>query len=104
MTMEEMKAKVEALCLNEEFAEKAKACKTAQQVCDLYAQEGIIITPEELNAAIDAANKPEAEISEEDLDNVAGGFLISGSAFLAGSIIYALVTLQSAYVLGKYCR
>lgn len=104
MTQEIMKEKIEALNNNEEFVVKVKACETAQAICDLYAVEGIEITPEELDAAIDAMNADDKEFSEDDLDNVAGGIFISGGAFLAWSIAYSCVTLQSAYTLGKMNR
>lgn len=104
MTQEIMKEKIEALNNNEEFVAKVKACETAQAICDLYAAEGIEITPDELDAAIDAMNADDKEFSEDDLDSVAGGIFISGGAFLAWSIAYSCVTLQSAYTLGKMNR
>ena len=104
MAQEIMKEKIEALNKNDEFVAKVKACETAQAICDLYAAEGIEITPDELDAAIDAMNADEKEFFEEDLYNVAGGIFISGGAFLAWSIAYSCVTLQSAYTLGKMNR
>lgn len=105
MTQEAMKEKIEALNNDEAFAEKVKACETAEAICALYAEKGIEITPEELDAAIDAMNADESkEFSEDDLDGVAGGIFISGGAFLAWSIAYSCVTLQSAYTLGRMNR
>lgn len=104
MTQEMMKEKIEALSKNEAFAAKVKACETAEAICTLYAEEGIEITPEELDAAIEAMNVNDKEFSAEDLDNVAGGIFISGGAFLAYSVVYSCVILQSSYVLGKANR
>lgn len=105
MRQEEMKEKIETLCKDEVFAENLKKCETAQEISDLFALEGNEVTAEEIDAAYDAieADK-EKEFSEDELDKVSGGIFISGGAFLAYSIIYSAVTLQSAYTLGKANR
>ena len=104
MTQEMMKEKIEALNKDEAFAAKIKACDTAEAICALYAEHGIEITPSELDAAIDAMGAEDKEFTEDDLDGVAGGIFISGGAFLAWSIAYSCVTLQSAYTLGRMNR
>ena len=88
--------------LNDNYI-KAKVRDT--EISDLFALEGIEVTAEEIDAAYDAieADK-EKEFSEDELDKVSGGIFISGGAFLAYSIIYSAVTLQSAYTLGKANR
>lgn len=101
MNQEMIKEKIEELSKNEAFAAKAKACESAEEICALYAQEGIEFTPAELDAAIEAMNAEEKEFSEADLDNVAGGIFISGAAFLTYSVVYSLVILQSSYVVAK---
>ncbi len=100
MNQEMMKEKIEALGQDEAFIAKLKVCETAEEICALYAQEGIEITPEELDKAIEANLAESDEFSEDDLDNVAGG-IVTGGLFLAYSVVYFCVTCQSAYVLGK---
>ena len=101
MNQEFLKNKIDALSKDEIFMSKVNVCETAEEICTLYAEEGIEITPEELDAAIKAiASKDGEEFSEDDLDSVAGGF-ISATAFLTYSIVYSLVICQAAYVLGK---
>jgi hypothetical protein len=104
-TREMIQEKIETLCRDESFAEKFKKCETAQEISDLFASEGVIVSADEIDTAYDAINaEGEVEFSEDELDNVAGGIFISGGAFLAYSVIYSAITLQSAYTLGKANR
>lgn len=72
MTPEEMTAKMAALYEDEEFTAKAAACQNVQEMAELFAQEGLPVTPEVLEAVLAKANE-EGEMGEEDLDSVAGG-------------------------------
>lgn len=72
MTPEEMTAKMAALYEDEEFTAKVAACQNVQQMAELFAQEGLPVTPEVLEAVLAKANE-EGEMDEEDLDSVAGG-------------------------------
>lgn len=104
MTQEKMKEKVEMLLKDEAFVSKLKVCETAESVCALYATEGIEITPEELEATVDQINDSGKEFTAEELDNVAGGVLVSGTVFLAGCIWYSCTVVGAAYQLGKRSR
>ena len=45
--------------------------------------------------------KTNTELSVEELDDVNGGVLISGTAFLIGSAIYLGVRCAGAYAMGR---
>lgn len=75
MTPEEMTAKMMALYEDEDFSAKAAACENTQQMAELFVKEGLPVTSEMLEVILVNANE-EVEMSEEDLDNVAGGIRI----------------------------
>ena len=101
MTQEAMMKKIEALNRDEAFVAKLKACETAEAICALYATEGFEITPEQLDAALDAIGADGNEFSATELDNVAGGIFISGAAFLGYCIAYSVVTVAASYTVAK---
>jgi len=104
MIQDFIREKLEALHKDKTFTDKLRVCETAQAICDLYAQEDIEITVRALDAAIESIDAESAEFSETELDDVAGGLFISGPAFLAWSIAYSCVTIQSAYTMAKMTR
>ena len=65
--------KMQELQNDPEFISKFVECETAEAVCELFAQKGIEVTPEELNKAYETLNAPEGELNEDALDDVAGG-------------------------------
>lgn len=68
--------KLAELFESEQFKEEASKIQTAEELQALFAEHGVDLTMDEvinLCAAI-AAQMGEAELSEEDLENVAGGF------------------------------
>ena len=71
----EKNQKLTKLFESEQFKEEASKIQTAEELQSLFAEHGVDLTMEEvidLCAAI-AAQMGEAELSEEDLENVAGG-------------------------------
>lgn len=57
---------------NEEFMRRLADAKTPDEVQPLLAEFGVDMTKEDIAAALDQAEK---ELPEEDLENVAGGFV-----------------------------
>ncbi len=58
--------------LTPELLEKAKQAKTAEELAALAKENGIELTPESAKACFDSLNK-DGEISDDELDSVAGG-------------------------------
>ena len=58
--------------ISKELLEKAKTAKTAEELLELAKAENINFTAEEAAKAFDGLNK-NGELSDEELDNVAGG-------------------------------
>lgn len=100
MTQVEMKEKIEALAKDEAFAAKVKACETVEALAALYNAEEIEVEAADLAKAMEAMENgnQDDELSEENLDNVAGGF-VTGGMFLAGCIIYSIGLIGGAVLL-----
>mgnify|MGYP006397464479 FL=1 len=58
--------------ISKELIEKAKAAKTAEELLEMAKAENIALTEEEAAKAFEELNK-NGELSDEELDNVAGG-------------------------------
>lgn len=67
--------KIEELMNNEEFVEKVNKVESMEQAQELFAKEGVDIN--------DEISLAEEEMSESELDNVAGGFITFGQAVKA---------------------
>lgn len=106
MTQEEMQKKVNDLMANEVFAQKVSACETCEELAEMFNGEGLAVTAEEMETALEQISVANAdgEISEGDLEDVSGGCIISGTAFLAWCIGYSIYAIGSAVVLRKYCK
>ena len=81
------------------FEQEAAAVQTPQELKDLLARYSISLTDDELRQlAADSTFARDCELSEEDLDNVAGG------AFLPAVIKVAKVVLLVAkrVITGRY--
>ena len=66
--------KLEKLMDTQDFMEAASACNTLEDLQKLLAEQGLELTVEELTALIaPVAVGADGELSEEALDNVAGG-------------------------------
>ena len=102
MTQEEMKQKIDSLMSDASFAQRVSECETYDDLANIFSAEGLTVSPEELEAAMDkvTASGASDELNEDDLESVAGGF-ISGSAFLAWSICYAVVVIGHAVSYAK---
>lgn len=72
------------------FCENMAMCSTVDELVELFASGGIEIDPAEMEDALAASQVAQGngELNEDDLDNVAGGY-VSGTAFLIGSILYS---------------
>lgn len=89
MNQNEMQKKIEELMANTEFTDKLAQCETFDEIAALFGTEGIEVSGEELERAI--AQVPvqgeDGEISEGDLEQVAGGFISIATATLAFAIV-----------------
>jgi predicted ribosomally synthesized peptide with nif11-like leader len=103
MSQDEMQKKIEALVNNAEFAEKLSRCETCDEIAALFGTEGIAVSGEELETAMEriSVQNENGEISEDDLEQVSGGCIVSGTAFLIWSIAYAVVIINAAVYLAK---
>lgn len=80
-----MEERIAALVENEEFADKLKAAETVEQAIELFASEGVSVTPDELNAYL--ADDADDTLTEEALDDVSGGCVICIGIRIVKSIL-----------------
>lgn len=75
MTKMEFEEKLKGIEEKEKFLEEAKSADSPERIVEMLSNYGIKITIEELENDIlpYITNQEEAELSEEDLDNVNGG-------------------------------
>lgn len=81
---------------NQEVLSKLKNADSPQEVESILTSSGVNITAEEIEEALEYAfaNKEKTdEVSEEDLENVSGGFAFSGAIV---ALRYLLTTLGDA--------
>lgn len=96
--------KISELFQNETFQKEAQECKTMEDFYDLFNRCGAEITEEETvelisKIAEEKQKRDNGEIGEEDLDNVAGGLVISTTAFCIGvGVVCVGAAALSAYV------
>jgi predicted ribosomally synthesized peptide with nif11-like leader len=100
MNQNEMQKKIEELMANTEFTDKLSQCETCDEIAVLFGTEGIEVSGEELETAMErvAAQNENGELSEENLEQVAGGVLATALAIVQIGAPYAWETGQ---VLGK---
>ena len=77
--------KFEELITNEEFNLQVSAARNAQEIVDLFAAKDVEI-PMELAQELFEKPATDAELSADDLDDVAGGRL--GGAIVGGTTAY----------------
>lgn len=70
--------------LNKELEEKINKAETLADVVNACAEHGFNVTEEQLEKAMDMAEKE--ELSEEDLDDVSGGFFFAVVAACIASV------------------
>lgn len=74
-----MNEKINALMEDEGFVESILQLETAEEVQKAFADKGVDLTVQDIEAIKDAViAKTEGELSEDDLENVAGGADVGG--------------------------
>lgn len=69
-------ADLKELMQSEEFMNKFMETQSAEEAAQLFVDNGVETTPEELVAALDAAaEQKEGELDANELDNVSGGLI-----------------------------
>ncbi len=91
MNLQEIKEKVEQLMQDEQFKAKLSNIEDLDEMAALFQNEGIQVTGADLEAALENQSTSE-ELSEESLENVAGGF--ATGLLIAGIIIGGIGILQ----------
>lgn len=95
--MDKYEKEICKLLKNPEFTQKMAVLETPEEMCDLFAKHGVDMPLKELEIAIANAGNANEELSADDLDNVAGGILVT-PAILA---LIAALTARGAYTLVK---
>ena len=78
-----VKEKLKEFFSSEELSTQLLECQTSEEVKQLFAENGIDITDEEIKILEDYLDKfveNGGQLSEEDLDQISGGWSISGVA------------------------
>lgn len=60
--------------MNEELVKKAKEAKTVEELLALAKENSIELTEEQAKACFDQLHSTSGELSDDELDDVAGGF------------------------------
>ena len=76
---------IKSLMENKEFSEKLTLTKTTEEVIAVFAEYGVTITEDDLEAAIASAKSNGKELDEAALENVSGG--------IYGAVITGLIAL-----------
>ncbi len=90
MNKQEMIEKVRALMQDEQFKAKLSEAEDLEAMAALFRNEGFEITGADLEAAVEQSN---GELSEENLENVAGGDILGAAVifFIGGSILLGYI-------------
>ena len=106
-------SKFNSLISNPEFMKKILGAETKEKVKDIFADEGVTITDEELKflgESINEAIEKYNEIPEEKLDNISGGSVIRrvvsapykiSRGLIEGAAISTLSTIRGSIRGGK---
>ncbi len=97
MNKQELIAKVQSLMQDEQFKAKLADAEDLDAMAALFRNEGIQVSGADLEAALEQHNGD--ELSEESLEDVAGGFAISG-LIAAGCIIFIGGSILLGYIDG----
>lgn len=95
MSMEEIMEKLNPLWEDEQFVAALAGAETDEEVLKLLGEHGIELNEEEA-AEIKAAANRQGELSEDDLEDVAGGIGFAGMS-LAVAIALGLYRLWKAW-------
>ena len=74
--------------LNKELLTKAKAAKTAEEIMALAKENGMELTEESAKAYLDLLHPQTGELSDDELDNVAGGGCHNGGRLVVSAMNY----------------
>ncbi len=74
MSIESAKAFVERMKTDEDFAKKLSECKNIDEYMEVVKDAGFTFTPEDIKQVY-------GELSEQDLDKVAGGYVRINAGF-----------------------
>ena len=89
-------ATIKDLMENKEFSEKLAMTETTEEVIKVFADYGVTVTEEELNAALASAKSEGSELGEAELSNVSGG--------VYGAVITGLIALGDKLGTWKWWR
>lgn len=99
--MENKQVMIEKLAENEAFVKELGAAHTPEEVKSVFAAYGVEMTKEEAAVIIDTAKtNPDGELSEDSLDAVSGGILVStlGGWLVYSACVYAAATIGKMYL------
>ena len=73
--------------LNKELLTKAKAAKTAEEIMALAKENGMELTEESAKAYFEQLNPKTGEVSDDELNNVAGGGCHNGDGRMITTVL-----------------
>lgn len=100
--MKENIEKIKELLASEEFGNEVKDYETEEELQAAFARHGVELSVEDVRAIcaqVYVANG--GELSDEELDDVAGGFALTGALLLAGAVV---LSYGVGYVAGKIVK
>jgi hypothetical protein len=80
---------VNSLLKNEDFLQRIAKADTKEELQSLLAAEGIEMSFEEIDKALEAAAKQaqDGEMNEEMLENVSGGVVVAGTILVTSAFV-----------------
>lgn len=87
---------IQTLMENKDFSEKLALTETTEEVIDVFAEYGVTITEDELEAALASVKSNGNELDEAALENVSGG--------IYGAVITGLIALGDRLGTWKWWR
>ena len=76
MSKEQLKALVEKVASDTELSDKIGAATTAEAVIEIAKAAGFSITSEDIQLLLSEVSEEEEELTDDDLENVAGGWSV----------------------------
>ena len=96
----EIREKIENLMQDTELMQKLENVKSAEEIIALLGEQGLEVSEENAQAALAALNS-NGELSEEDLEKVAGGVGPWG-LIAAGAVVLVVALYGTIYALSKF--